>query len=809
MIDGYQLTRLIGEGGMGAVFQARKNGLDYALKLMIHPSPRAAERFDREAQSLAKVSKHSHIVTIHSYSKSPPWPYLVSELIEGDNLSHWLHGPEHHLELERSLKICIEIASALDHIHHHGIWHRDLKPENILIRQSDQKTFLTDFGIAKDKESQDSLTQSGELIGTLNYMPPEQLSGDKGKTGPQSDIWSLGVVLYQLATGQLPFQAPSSAELMSTILFQEPTPPSSINSKLPKGFSTLISSALQKDPVRRYASANDFAKDCQALLSGHAVVGAGTKFSSRIGGRLPPRQRVILQATIALGLILILALSLNSLLSHREDPVSKAQIVQDYETLSRINQFNESTIRSLTVQSIENLVFPDKNKDTQMLKAELERWVQLEIAIQKHARNDIFKDDQVTQYKRLRKRLNPLYFLQNMGTTKQDPDGLLPQRWQRILLLARQLKSKPKFARKQLKNLGNADFPESGFALFLLGLTQIKDKQWEGAEQSFLTLQTKQIASLKRASIEYLQSIYQSLLVELVLTKAHERKDIQRVIRQIQRMAKSEELYRKQMKVVQGRLDKAFQNMKSPESFIAGEKSYILLEQICGQIPLVRPTASAAFHRQLAENAHKRKQTGRALFHHYQRLKSNKQAKLPKEYRRYVFQDTSQLNRQVFREGKEAKLKLVGEQLLEISRADVFFAEILDSQDVHYLENNYKYFSKLCEEKPYDPYPRYWRFIAKTTHLYRDDSKKARRAFSIIEADKDFVIQSSNASPVFKAMTLLTYCEYYLRFYERSDKAPMPQALEQKLFAALKDSQSFQIPELDKLYHMKCRLFQL
>lgn len=809
MIDGYQLTDLIGKGGMGAVYKAHKSGLDYALKLMIHPTPKAAARFDREAQSLAKVSNHPHIVTIHNYSKSPPWPYLISELIEGRNLRQSLDGRVPLIDYERGLAICIDIASALDHIHSHGILHRDLKPENILIRHSDQKTFLTDFGIAKDKENQDSLTQSGELIGTLNYISPEQLTGAKDKIGPQSDIWSLGVVLYQLTTGQLPFQAPSSAELMPTILFQEPTPPSTINPNLPKGLSTVITSALQKKPEHRYSSAKDFANDCQALLSGQGVLGTSTRFSSRIGGKLPHPQKAFAAITLLLGLILLLSLGFSEIYWNEDDQTRRNRIVQEYETLSQTRQFNKSKLNSLTVQSLENLVFPDKNNFPEKLTEDLEQWIQLELTIKQHAKNDLFDTDQTTNYKRLRKRLNPLYFLLTMPSNKRDPDGLLPQRWQRILLLARQLKSKPEFAKQQLNNLGNADFPESGFAIFLLGLTQVRDKQWQDAEQSFLTLGASQFVSLKLASKKYRLRIYQALLVEMILTKAQNRKGIQRVLKQLKNLSANNDLFAKNLEEAQAVLNKHFENLTAPKSFAPGKKSYLLLEHICGQVPLARPTASAAFHKYMARDAHRLQQGPRALFHHYQRLKRDKDAKLPKEYRRYVFQDTIRLNMQVIHRSDDESQKAAADHLLEISRTGKFFNEILIGEEIFQIEEKFKYFTKACREKPYDPYPRYWRIVANVRKLFSDDKKERQRRMILVEADRDFVVQSKYSSSVFKAMALLNYCEYVLRLYEQVIKKPLPKKLEKKLLKILKDAKSFQIAEMEEFFNMKCRIFQL
>lgn len=804
LIDGYELVDVLGMGGMGAVYKARKGGLDYALKLMLQQDSKASARFEREAQSLAKVSNHPHIVTIHNYSKSSPWPYLVSELIEGINLRQWFEkqGPK----LEASLKVCVEVASALEHIHSHGIWHRDLKPENILIRSADGQAFLTDFGLAKAKSDQ-SLTQSGEFLGTLNYVSPEQMTGVKEKMGPASDIWSLGVVLYQLATGQLPFQAPSSAELMPTILFQDPIPPNTVNPKLPRAFATIIDSALEKEPKRRYPSAADFAKDCQALLNGHAVLGSGSKFSSRINKALPRHRGLLVLIVALLTTIAALSFGLVIVLQKQSATTTKNQVNEEYDRLSKLPQFKAQTIEKLTIQSFEDLVFPSEESAPKALTAELKAWIELERQIQSLNTVEVFEGKKKSNYQSLRRRLNPLYFLRQGLPSPEESKTMLSSRWRKLLKLAKQ-ENQSEETHRLLTHLANSDASERTFARLFLGLLEVKEQRWADAEQSFLTLHARPSPALKATARRYLRQIYRALLLDYLLTKSQKRQGLQRVLKQLKLFTANEADYYQDMRAVQSSLDQYFQSLQ-PNQFKAAKKSYMLLEQLCGQIPLARPIGTAAFHKSMADQAHKIDKKARALFHHYQRLKTEPQAKLPREYCRYVFQDTIRLNMQVIHRSSVESQKDAADHLLEASRADAFFNEVLLSQEVHQLEDNFQYFTKRIEERPYDPYPRYWRVFANTRPLFPEDKRERARRRKLVKEDTDFVVKSRFAAPVFKSSVLLIYCEYIMRIYEQIliSKA-LPKSLRQELLDKLKLAKSFSIPELDKFYHLQCRVYQ-
>lgn len=266
-LGGYRVLRLLGKGCMGAVYLARKGGIDHALKV-IRPTadPGFLDRFEREAQAIAAVDRHPNIVRIHSFGRERGLPFFVLDYIEGETLEDRLRE-RGTLPLEPFLELLEKVADALDFIHARGIVHRDLKPSNILLREEDDEPFLADFGLAFKADAK-RLTQSGTMVGTPYYMPPEQVRGRHGELGPHSDVWSLGVILYEGASGQKPFVHPLVAELAQMIKRDDPAPLSSVMEACPKALELIVARALRRDPRDRYPTAASFAADCRALRGG-------------------------------------------------------------------------------------------------------------------------------------------------------------------------------------------------------------------------------------------------------------------------------------------------------------------------------------------------------------------------------------------------------------------------------------------------------------------------------------------------------------------------------------------------------------
>jgi Tol biopolymer transport system component len=263
----YEILAPLGAGGMGEVYRAKDTRLDrfVAIKVLssdLSLNPDLRQRFEREARAVSSLN-HPNICTLHDVGQQDGIEYLVMELIEGETLgSRLLKGPLTTAEL---LRYSIQISDALDKAHKRGIIHRDLKPGNIMLTKAGVK--LLDFGLAKmsdEKISADvsqlatkhrELTQEGTILGTLQYMAPEQLEGKE--TDSRTDIFALGSVIYEMATGKKAFEGSSQASLIAAILKEEPTPLSQIQPLTPPILERLVKICLEKDPEDRWQNAHD------------------------------------------------------------------------------------------------------------------------------------------------------------------------------------------------------------------------------------------------------------------------------------------------------------------------------------------------------------------------------------------------------------------------------------------------------------------------------------------------------------------------------------------------------------------------
>jgi WD40 repeat protein/serine/threonine protein kinase len=268
-VAGYEVLGFLGEGGMGVVYRARQVALDrlVALKLLRGGSSKRLARFRAEALADARL-QHPHLVQIFEIGEHQGQPYLALELLEGGSLEAKIAGKP-QAPHDAATLVCV-LARAIQYAHSRGIVHRDLKPSNVLLT-AEGTAKIADFGLAKFLQGTEGQTQEGDLVGTPRYMAPEQTSGAPEAVGPAADIYSLGVILYELLTGRAPLQAPTPVETLLLIRTQEPLPPSRLLPRLPRDLETICLKCLQKDPRRRYASAQDLADDLERFLAGKPV----------------------------------------------------------------------------------------------------------------------------------------------------------------------------------------------------------------------------------------------------------------------------------------------------------------------------------------------------------------------------------------------------------------------------------------------------------------------------------------------------------------------------------------------------------
>ena len=284
-IGPWQIDRELARGGMGVVYLGHRDAEGgaterAAVKVMLTTNeavnPKKVKRFLREIESTSRLD-HPAIVKILDSGDFRGYPYFAMEYIEGKPLDRMLKDD---LDLEIGMEILEKVARAVHHAHEEGVIHRDLKPANVIVRD-DMEPRLTDFGLSKDRDHQSVLTKTGAVLGTPYYLSPEQASGNSSSLDRRADIYSLGVIMYELATGRLPFVGNTTVELYNRIIHDDPVPPSKIKPQLTKALENVCLKAMARDPEDRYQTGVEFAEDMAALLSGGSVTARGETKAGR------------------------------------------------------------------------------------------------------------------------------------------------------------------------------------------------------------------------------------------------------------------------------------------------------------------------------------------------------------------------------------------------------------------------------------------------------------------------------------------------------------------------------------------------
>jgi WD40 repeat protein/serine/threonine protein kinase len=268
----YELLEEIARGGMGAVYRARQISLNRAVAVKVLLGGHFAnetfiKRFRREAEAAASLN-HPNIVSIYEVGEHEGQPYFSMELIQGRSLAELTrNGP---LPARRAAHLLKTIAEAIQFANERGLLHRDLKPSNVLVDSLD-RPHVTDFGIVKRIEGDADLTLTGQVLGTPNYMPPEQADPKRGQTSAASDVYSLGAVFYHLLCGRAPFLSQTIQATLRQVLDQEPVSPRLLNIAVPRDLDTICLKCLEKDPARRYASARELAEELGRFLQDEPI----------------------------------------------------------------------------------------------------------------------------------------------------------------------------------------------------------------------------------------------------------------------------------------------------------------------------------------------------------------------------------------------------------------------------------------------------------------------------------------------------------------------------------------------------------
>ena len=306
----FELIEVVGRGAFGTVYRARDKQLERVVAVKVPRSGQLAtreddDRFAREARNAAQL-QHAGIVPVYEVGRCDTFSYLVSEFVEGVTLADALSG--RRFGFRESAQLAVQIAAALEHAHAHGVVHRDLKPSNIMLAADDTPRVM-DFGLAKREAGEITVTVEGQVLGTPAYMSPEQASGNAHHVDGRSDVYSLGVILFELLTGELPFRG-TQRMLLHQVLHNEPRSLRSLNDRIPRDLETICLKAMAKEPGRRFRAAQAMADDLIRYLAGRPITARPVGRVER-GWRWAKREPVVasLVAAVALALLSGMAVS--------------------------------------------------------------------------------------------------------------------------------------------------------------------------------------------------------------------------------------------------------------------------------------------------------------------------------------------------------------------------------------------------------------------------------------------------------------------------------------------------------------------
>jgi eukaryotic-like serine/threonine-protein kinase len=432
-IGRYRILRLLGEGGMGAVYEAAQDFPRRTVALKViragYASAEMLRRFENEAQALGRL-QHPGIAQIYEAgSADTPFgrqPYFAMELVQGQTLTAYCE--EHRLSVPQRLELTIKICEAVQHAHQRGLIHRDLKPANILVDESGQPRIL-DFGVARLTDSgaqATSRTDIGQLVGTLAYMSPEQVLGNPEEIDTRSDVYALGVILYELLAGKGPYRLGRELhEAVRTIREEEPTTLSSVNRTYRGDIETIVGKALEKDKTRRYGSAAELAADIRRYLGDEPITARPPSTSYQLQKFARRHKALVISAAAVLVVVVagVVASTWEAVQARRAEARARresaiAQAVNDFlqnDLLGQASAFNQAKPDpNITVRTV-------LDRAAQGIRGKFEKQPEVDAAIRDTIGNTY---DQLGLYPEAEKQLEPALELSRRALGPDNPQTL-------------------------------------------------------------------------------------------------------------------------------------------------------------------------------------------------------------------------------------------------------------------------------------------------------------------------------------------------------------------------------------------------
>lgn len=339
-LPNYEIESVLGRGGMGVVYRARQVGLGrtVALKMIVaggHASPEQMDRFQGEAAAIARL-QHPNIVQVHDIGEQDGHPFFSLEYVRGGNLAESLSQTP--WSAQDAAELTMILARAVHAAHQQGIIHRDLKPANVLLTE-DNVPKITDFGLAKQLDTDMGQTRTGSVLGTPSYMAPEQAEGRVSAICPATDVYALGAILYECVTERPPFRGATSLETLKQVSTTEPVAPSRLQPRVPLDLETICLKCLEKDVHRRYATAAELADDLQRFLHGQPIIarpisawGRTVKFA---------RRRPAIAALSSVTAMAILALFVTGIIYNGQLRVTNQELTSTNASLQQTMKKNQ------------------------------------------------------------------------------------------------------------------------------------------------------------------------------------------------------------------------------------------------------------------------------------------------------------------------------------------------------------------------------------------------------------------------------------------------------------------------------------